>query len=191
MIKIVAIVPLTLVACILAGIYGILHDQLTYTISKEYYTKFKFYQFGLLDEGMPGPLPNPRLWVCYVGFMATWWLGLPIGIILGSISMHRDIKTMVDIALKSFLIVLAIAFLTSLYGLCEGHFYTSNLPKENFRRWFIPDNLVDYKSFITVGTMHNHSYLGGLCGLVGGVAYVGWRKGLLQLRKNAQSSRRH
>lgn len=32
---------------IIAGFYGILHDQLTYTISSEYFTKFKFYQFGL------------------------------------------------------------------------------------------------------------------------------------------------
>lgn len=136
---------------------------------------------------MPGPLPNPRLWVCYVGFMATWWLGLPIGIILGSISTYHDIRIMVDIALKSFLVVLSIAFLTSLYGLYEGYFHTSNLPKENFRRWFIPDNLVDYKSFITVGTIHNHSYLGGAFGLVGGVAYVGWRKGVIQLRKKEQN----
>ena len=104
--KIVTIILLTLAACLLAGTYGILHDQLTYTISPEYYTKFKFYQFELLDEGMPGPLPNPRLWVCYIGFMATWWLGIPIGIILGSISTCKDIRTMIDIALKSFLVVL-------------------------------------------------------------------------------------
>ena len=26
----------------LAGVYGILHDQVTYTISEEYFTRFKF-----------------------------------------------------------------------------------------------------------------------------------------------------
>jgi hypothetical protein len=52
--KILTISLLAVAACLLAGVYGILHDQLTYTISPEYNTKFKFYQFGLLDEGMPG-----------------------------------------------------------------------------------------------------------------------------------------
>jgi len=180
-IRLITITLLTLAACLLVGTYGVLHDQLTYTISQEYYTKFKFYQFGLLDGDMPGPLTDARLWVCYIGFMATWWSGVPVGIILGSLSIDRDLRTMIDIALKSFLVVLAITFLTSLYGFYEGHFHTSNLPKEHFKRWFIPDNLIDYKSFITVGTIHNHSYIGGLLGLIGGIVYVGWRKGILQL----------
>ena len=49
---------------IMAGIYGILHDQLTYTISPEYYTKFKFYHFGLMDMGNEAIFPNPRVEGC-------------------------------------------------------------------------------------------------------------------------------
>jgi hypothetical protein len=31
---------------IIAGLYGIIHDQITYSISPEYFTKFKYRQFG-------------------------------------------------------------------------------------------------------------------------------------------------
>lgn len=72
---------------IIGGLYGIIHDQLTYTISPEYYTKFKFYQFGLMDIGNEAIFPNPRLEVSAVGFMATWWMGLPIGLILGLVGL--------------------------------------------------------------------------------------------------------
>lgn len=80
--KISALLVIILVTPILAGIYGVLHDQLTYTISPEYYTKFKFYRFGLAEEGETYRYPE-RLGAALVGFLATWWTGIPIGIILG------------------------------------------------------------------------------------------------------------
>lgn len=49
--KFLILILIILIAPIIGGLYGILHDQLTYTISPEYYTKFKFYQFGLMDLG--------------------------------------------------------------------------------------------------------------------------------------------
>ena len=33
------------VGSVLAGVYGIFHDQVTYAISPEYFTKLKFDQF--------------------------------------------------------------------------------------------------------------------------------------------------
>jgi len=51
--------------------YGIIHDQITYSISPEYYTKFKFYQFGLIKS--PNDfVHNPRQMAIIVGIMATW-----------------------------------------------------------------------------------------------------------------------
>ena len=169
--------------CVVAGLYGILHDQLTYTISPEYYTKFKFYQFGLADEGNEAIFESVRLWVSIVGFMATWWMGIPIATVLGLFSLHSDRKFMMEIAMKAFIVTMTLAFLIGLYGLVVGLIYLSHQPKENFSRWFIPDNLVDFRSFIAVGSMHNHSYVGGLVGLVGGIAYIRWRKGMLKLRQ--------
>ena len=166
-----------------AGLYGILHDQLTYTISPEYYTKFKFYQFGLMDEGNEAIFEFPRLQVSIVGFMATWWMGIPIATILGLFSLHSDRKFMIEIAMKGFIVTMIVAFLTGLYGLYYGFNHLAHQPKETFHRWFIPDNLVDFKSFIAVGAMHNESYIGGFYGLFAAIAYIGWRKGMFKLKQ--------
>lgn len=162
---------------LIGGLYGIIHDQLTYTISHEYYTKFKFFQFGFADFGDEAILPNPRLYVAIVGFLATWWMGLPIGIILGLVGfIHPTHKQMFSVTLKTFGITTLVAFLTGLIGLAYGLFFISGIPEG----WWVPDNLVDVKHFVAVGSMHNFSYLGGLPGLIAGIIYsVGKRKTLI------------
>ncbi len=37
-------------AILLSGLYGIIHDQISYTVSPEYFTKFKFQQFGIAGD---------------------------------------------------------------------------------------------------------------------------------------------
>ena len=44
--KILNFFLIILASILIAGIYGILHDQITYTISYEYFTLFKFEQFS-------------------------------------------------------------------------------------------------------------------------------------------------
>ena len=55
---------------LLAGMYGILHDQITYSISPEYFTHLKFDQFHYANFGLP-----QRVFVAEIGFLATWWVG--------------------------------------------------------------------------------------------------------------------
>jgi hypothetical protein len=181
--KVLTLIGLIVGGCFIAGLYGIIHDQLTYTISPEYYTKFKFYQFGLLNKGNEVIFESPRIQVSIVGFMATWWMGIPIATVLGLFSLHSDWRFMINVVLKAFFVTIVLAFITGLYGLYEGHFYLANEPRENFQRWFIPDNLVDFRSFVAVGSMHNYSYLGGACGLLGGIAYIAWRKSKLKWKQ--------
>lgn len=170
--KSVALFILILISPIIAGVYGIIHDQITYTISPEYYTKFKFIQFGFIDFGNEAILANPRIYVSMVGFLATWWMGLPIGIILGLVGLiHPDGNTMFKFTLKAILVTVIVAFLTGVLGLAYGEFFLANKPKEYFDNWFLPENLKNYKNFISVGSMHNFSYLGGLAGLIAGIIY--------------------
>ena len=152
------------VAPIIGGLYGIINDQLTYTISPEYYTKFKFIQFGFadsIDEAIR--LPNKRLFAAAVGFFATWWMGLIIGVILGllGLTIHTK-KTILAITLKSLLITTSITFLFGLIGLCFGKFYLSKTAVN----WWFPDHLDDKANYIIVGSMHNFSYCGSLIGLL-------------------------
>ena len=59
------------IACLgsaIAGLYGVIHDQITYSISAEYFTRLKFIQFRWADIGLP-----TRAFVAEIGFLATWW----------------------------------------------------------------------------------------------------------------------
>jgi hypothetical protein len=187
--KSLTLIGIIIAGCLVAGLYGIIHDQLTYTISPEYYTKFKFYQFGLTDERTEAVFAFPRFQVSLVGFMSTWWVGVPIAFILGLFSLHSDRRTMVDIAIKGISVTILVAFFNGLYGLYWGYTYLANQPRENFgRRWFIPENLVDFPSFVAVGSMHNEGYIGAFYGLFVGIAYVGWRKGMMKMRQRKKAS---
>lgn len=166
--KFLVLIVIIALAPLIGGLYGILNDQLTYTISPEYYTKFKFYQFGLMDTGNEAIFPNPRIQVSVVGFMATWWVGLPIGIILGLIGLiHKNAAQMFLSTMKAILVTIATAFIVGLAGLAYGKFYLVGTGVN----WWFPDNLIDVGNFIAVGSMHNFSYIGGLIGLITGSIY--------------------
>src|ERR1700694_4054811 len=65
-------------AMLAAGIFGAFHDQISYSVAPEYFTRFKFLQFKLLDPTVP-----ERVRVAQVGFLASWWMGLPLGLLIG------------------------------------------------------------------------------------------------------------
>lgn len=156
------------IALLIGGLYGILHDQLTYTISPEYYTKFKFYQFRLTDMAGEAIFPYPRIEVSVVGFLATWWMGIPIGIILGLVGLiHKSGRQMFHATMGAIAVTVVVAFVTGLFGLLYGELYLADTGVN----WWLPDNLIDTRSFISVGSMHNFSYLGGLTGLIAGAIF--------------------
>ncbi len=165
--KFLTLLLIIFLSCMIAGIYGILHDQLTYTISPEYYTEFKFDQFGIMvTEG------HERSSAALVGFLATWWMGLIIGTLLALVGLiHKTSKAMLVVTMRALLITLAIAAITGLMGLVYGKLFLVGQPIENFEGWYIPYTIKDIDSFIMVGSMHNFSYLGGVIGLVAGIAY--------------------
>lgn len=164
-IKSIIFVILLIIGILLGSIYGIIHDQISYSISNEYYIKFKFIQFGIIN------LPD-RFSVSIVGIFATWWMGLIIGFILGITGLiHKDYKKMLKCSLQSFIITILIAFIVGIIGLFYGFIYLSNQPLEYFQNWFIPNNLENFKNFIAVGSMHNFSYLGGLIGMIIGIIW--------------------
>ncbi|MEZ4923478.1 MAG: hypothetical protein R2780_09930 [Crocinitomicaceae bacterium] len=166
--KFLTLIKILVTACLLAGIYGILHDQLTYTISHEYYTKFKFYQFGFATVGDEAIFDYPRIYVGKVGFLATWWTGIPIGLILGLVGLvHKDHKQMYLVTFKALIITLLITLITGLVGLTIGFTILANSGVD----WWLPHNLIHKTNFIAVGSMHNFSYLGGGIGMIVGIVY--------------------
>jgi hypothetical protein len=60
--------------CVVAGVvYGILHDQVTARVCLEYFTVFHPPLFGT---------QSPTLLAFAWGFVATWWVGLFLGLLL-------------------------------------------------------------------------------------------------------------
>lgn len=63
-----------LLAVLAAIIYGLIHDQITARICLEYFT---IGHPRLIDSN------SPTILACFWGVVATWWVGLPLGIGLG------------------------------------------------------------------------------------------------------------
>ena len=158
-------IGLTLVACGIAGIFGICHDQLTYTLSEEYYTKFKFIQFGI-----PEALPT-RFKVAMVGWLASWWVGLILGCVLVPFAVRlRGLKRIIGRALIAFALVVVVAALSGVAGLIYA--MTGADVPDGIVRYQQP--ISDVRHFSWVGIMHNMTYLGALLGMLVGVGYLCW-----------------
>lgn len=161
-----ALVLLLLVALPIAGVFGVIHDQVSYTVSHEYFTKFKFFQFGFLDASIP-----ERVRAGAIGFLASWWMGIPIGLLVAPVALiHRSAQATLKFGLRSYLLLVAFTGVFAIAGLGFGFFRTRTIDLTDYQHWFIPPDVVALRPFLCTGYMHNSAYLGGIAGV--GVAWV-------------------
>ncbi len=146
-----------MIGALIAGAYGIVHDQLTYTLSHEYFTGFKFFQFKDADpRGFfePDSPVGMRVFVGLIGFLATWWVGLFTGWFLARASIRPDASHPgVRELMRHFALVLLSAFLFGIAGFLWGTWHPG------FDGQFSD-------AFARVGHIHNFGYLGALVGLI-------------------------
>lgn len=163
--KISVFLLLIFIGIIIASIYGIVHNQISYTVSPEYFTRFKFIQFGLLDNSIP-----ERIRASIVGFLASWWMGIPIGILIGLVGfIHKGYKRMFKVSLWAICVAVGFTILFGLCGLIYGYFQTSGIDLNDYKYWFIPENVENVRRFLCAGYMHNSAYLGGVLSI-----FVAW-----------------
>ncbi len=144
-------------ALLAAGVFGIIHDQISYSVSNEYFTKFKFIQFHLLDPSVP-----ERIRAGEVGFLASWWMGIPLGILCGLAGFIQRSPSLMREALIWSLPVIAVFTLTiALTGLSYGWYRTEMIDIAAYRGWFIPHDVTELRRFLCAGYMHNSAYIGG------------------------------
>ena len=156
------IVKYSILGAFLAGFYGIIHDQFTFTISSEYFTQIKFKQFHYADFGM-----GNRAFVCSIGFLATWWVGLFAGWILSRSVLSANDKTVGAKKVKlGFCIIFGTAVITAvlvgLYTQATTNFYDHASWAATFDYY----NIKNFREFMQVVYIHYASYFGGLVGLV-------------------------
>jgi hypothetical protein len=179
--KLATFLLIVLVAIVIACLYGVGHDQVTYTISPEYYTKFKFIQFNLADSIAAQHMTQPRSAVVMVGVEATWWLGFYVGVIIAGFALlFRNRDRMFAVAMQSLGIILLLAIISGVIG---GFYGRDVLAKRGAgsSAW-VPGNVVHRVDFITVGAIHNFSYLGAAVGLAAAIVFL--------LIKNSQRRKR-
>lgn len=154
-------------ACVIAGGYGAVHNQVSYTVSPDYFHAFKFRQFRIAE-----PWRN-RLGAAAVGWRAAWWMGLLIGPAL-VITAHRVTGGQPPRRLMAggILAVLATTLLVGAAGLAVGF---ATVDGASLRGLWIPAEAADPVAFTRAGILHDASYLGGGLGVIAGCGYVVWR----------------
>ena len=152
---------LFVVACLLAGLYGMLHNQISYTVSPEYFTKFKFQQFNV-----PAGIPD-RIGAAIVGWNASWWMGIVIGIFLIPFGLLiRGSRAYLFGMLKVFCVVLATTIALGLVSLAIAFVTIDSDATGTVSRY--NNEMADAAAFLRAGAMHNSSYAGGLVGIFTG-----------------------
>lgn len=148
-----------------AALYGILHNQISYTVSPEYFSKFKFRTFELTDIDLP-----ERVRASIVGFYASWWMGVPIGALIAMPGFaQRGYQNMFRITLRAMLLAVGFTLLFGVCGLVFGYYETASIDISEYGNWYIPSDVENLRGFLCAGYMHNSAYLGGTMSII-----VGW-----------------
>ena len=169
--KFFAVVLVSILSALIAGIYGIIYEHIAYTISPEYYTKFSFLQYGLLNEEGDRVI-HPRVFVTIIVFLSTWWLPFISGLILGLFNLIQNTwQKLFKTSFIAIMIAILITIISEVIGLIVGFLIFAKLPKSYFIWCFIPENLQNFDNYISVGSMEVFSFIGGILGLLVGIFY--------------------
>ena len=152
----------SLIGAVIAGVYGILHDQISFTISPEYYTKFKFNQFYYANFGF-----HDRIFAAEIGALATWWVGFFCVWFLSRrlIPNQPRAKAYRQITI-GFVIVGMFAVAAGIAGYVYGMLVELPVTNTQWAHAFRSLSIEQPENFIRVAYIHNASYLGGISGLV-------------------------
>ncbi len=162
---------IALLGAMLAGLYGSLHDQVSFSISREYFTLIKFRQFAYANFGLP-----ERVFVAEIGFLASWWVGLIAGWVLSRIGLTELTMALGwrEVA-KAFAIVTVIGAAFGCAAVALGiREAPDNLDGWEDWRSRIGDQGV--KGFVIVYYLHWGSYLGAGAGAIVAAFYLRRRR---------------
>lgn len=159
------LLPISLVfACVLAGAYGAIHDQISYSVAPSYYHDFKFIQFAI------DPTLHNRLGASIVGWNASWWMGILIGLPIYLVGLF--VRGNGEFCRPYFRAALLVVLTALLIGLAALAFSFVLIDGQHLPSWMAGRSVENPVAFARVGTMHNWSYLGAFVGLIAGVVLI-------------------
>ena len=137
----------------LPGVYGAVHNQISYSIAPEYFTQFKFHQFRI-DKDIPD-----RIGAAFVGWHASWWMGIVIGIVLIPIGLLiRGTANYFWSMIRVFGIVAITTLVVGLTALTAAFIILDAEAVGEITRY--GNEIANDVAFARAGTMHNFSYIG-------------------------------
>lgn len=165
--RVALFILLIIIATIIGGLYGALHDQITYTVCDEFFTKMRFHEYGIKGN------VNNRWEAAKIGWKNTWHVGLGLGIVLALAGLiHSDNKKMFTVTLKGFMLAMLTGFF---FGMIAFLFTESSIDIATSQ------NVIDKAAFNRVIRINNYSYVGAIIGMF---LALGWIT--LTSRKNIQ-----
>jgi hypothetical protein len=145
-------------AVLVAGLYGALHNQITFSIGPEYFFRFKFAQFRI-----PADL-DPRIGAALVGWRASWWMGLVAGLPVAILAVFGGGGSR---ARRLFGEAMAIVIASAVAGAVLGFGLAFLVGGPDIARDVVAiGGLDDPVGVLRAGAMHDGSYLGAGLGLL-------------------------
>jgi hypothetical protein len=189
-VKLALVLVSIVLACLYAALFGALHNQISYLVSPDYFHAFKFIQFGI-----PPDLHN-RIGAALVGVLASWWMGIPLGLVVAPLAWTQSSwqKFLIDFH-KMAAVMILVTILVSVLGILVGTFTATSdpvsglpvplvvessddqlklVPGKEAKVIIIPIEATGVQSpyrFRVAGTMHNFTYAGGVLALLVGIGY--------------------
>ena len=77
------IISIIILSIIIASLFGAIHNQISYSVSSEFFKNYLFGNFGVYDW----EIKNDRISASIVGVLGSYWVGLILGIIYSIIFM--------------------------------------------------------------------------------------------------------
>lgn len=162
MLKFFAIIGICIGAAI---IYGVIHDQATVRISREYFTVFHH------DIGAK----SPTMMALYWGIVATWWVGAGLGLMIAIVSrVGRAPKVEPLEVLVPIVYLLLFTMLMAILAGIGGGIAGSNGWLEIGEQWREKIPAERRVGFLVNLWAHRASYAAGA---IGGVFLAGWIAG--------------
>ena len=155
-----AIVTLSVLTCVT---YGVVHDQVTARICVEYFT-----------IGHPPVVPSddPTILGCVWGVIATWWVGVLLGVPLATAARYgARPKRSVGSLVRPMLILLVCNGLFATVAGLVGYIAAASGWVRLLGRLANAVPADKHVAFLTDLWTHNASYVGGL---IGGVSLMLW-----------------
>ncbi|HEX5323229.1 MAG TPA: hypothetical protein VFW40_05540 [Capsulimonadaceae bacterium] len=170
----------------LAGmLYSILNDQLTVTISHEYFSVFKRREFWWLLSWCNLTEAPTRIQAILVAVAATWWFGLALGVALAGLGLigKGPLLSTAGYLRGVGLTMLVTAGCSIVFGAVAYLLEPAVAPTAE--NWPFLQGIHNIRNAFAVGWWHNGAYLGAAIGTFAACVYaMRWRRAAREISVN-------